>query len=238
MTDVAIVLAGGLGTRLQSVVKDVPKPMAEVAGRPFLNYLMYFLSTNKIRKVILAVGYKYEIIKEYLDIADHRYGLDISYSIETEMLGTGGAIFKAFEQVDGEFAFILNGDTFFDIPLSDLEAFAQSSSADIAFALLETEHSSRYGSVNYTPSGRIVSFKEKSTSESQKMIINGGIYYMKKSLISTLSMPAKFSMEQDFFEKNLQNLQAYGKVYQALFIDIGIPSDYTLSQDLLKNIIV
>ncbi len=238
MTDVAIVLAGGLGTRLQSVVKDVPKPMAEVAGRPFLNYLMYFLSTNNIKKVILAVGYKYEIIKEYLEIPENRYGLEISYSIETEMLGTGGAIFKAYEQVEGDSSFILNGDTFFDISLSDLEAFARSNSADLAFALLETEHSSRYGSVGCAPNGKILSFKEKSAIENQKMIINGGIYYMNKSLISAITMPAKFSMEQDFFEKNLHRLKAYGKVYQALFIDIGIPSDYYLSQKLLKNIIV
>lgn len=235
MTEDAIVLAGGLGTRLQSVVKDVPKPMAEVAGKPFLNYIMSYLHSNKIKKVVLAVGYKYEIIQQYLENTAHTYGLQVKYSIEQELLGTGGGIFQAFEMIEGDAAFVINGDTYFNVPLSDLEEFAVSKSADIALALKATSDVGRYGSVVCSPEDKVVNFTEKGAVQSGSVTINGGIYYMKKELTSSYSMPTKFSIEQDFFQANLHQLKAYGKVYDKAFIDIGIPDDYKLAQEMLRN---
>ncbi|HMI01434.1 MAG TPA: sugar phosphate nucleotidyltransferase [Pedobacter sp.] len=236
MTSEAIVLAGGLGTRLQEVVKDIPKPMVDINGRVFLDYILFLLAKGGIKRVILAVGYKHLVIEEFLQDPAKTYGMEICYSVEDEPLGTGGAIFQAFGQVQGDAAFVINGDTYFDVPLADLEDFAASRSADLAFALKIVENSSRYGTVNASAAGQILSFDEKVSGSDKQAMISGGIYYMKKSLISARAKPAKFSVEQDFFQKDLEYLNAYGKVYKGIFIDIGIPEDYELAQTLLKNI--
>ncbi|PWG78798.1 nucleotidyltransferase family protein [Pararcticibacter amylolyticus] len=233
----AIILAGGLGTRLRSVIKDIPKPMAEVAGVPFLKYTLNYLRANKISRVILAVGYKHEIIRNFLENPHNNYGLEICYSIEEDLLGTGGAVYKGFEQIAGESAFIINGDTYFDPDLSDLEKFAQSSSASVAMALKKIQNSQRYGSVSITENGKIIGFKEKGLSPEGNTIINGGIYYMKKALIDQFNMPKKFSLEKDLFEDKVNDLAMFGKIYHNTFIDIGIPSDYAAAQTILKNII-
>jgi len=237
MTEEAIVLAGGLGTRLQSVVKDVPKPMAQVAGRPFLDYIMHFLAKNHIKKVVLAVGHKYEIIQEHLDKAENRYGLEVTYSIENELLGTGGAIYQAFSHISGDNAFIINGDTYFDMSLSDLNKFAGAHNAELAFALKETTDSQRYGNVVCSSDSKILSFTEKGETEETTIRINGGIYLMRKSLLARYPMPEKFSIEQDFFQSKTPDLNAYGKTYPGTFIDIGIPEDFDRAQILLANIL-
>ncbi|WP_407430413.1 nucleotidyltransferase family protein [Arcticibacter sp.] len=237
MTKEAIILAGGLGTRLQSVVKDVPKPMAEVAGRPFLDYIMYFLAKNNITKAVLAVGHKYEIIQEHLDKEENRYGMEISYSIEKELLGTGGAICQAFSQITGDKAFIINGDTYFDMSLSDLDRFADAHHADLAFALKETTDSQRYGNVVCSSDSKILSFTEKGETAETTIRINGGIYLMQKSLLARYPMPERFSIEQDFFQSKTPDLNAYGKTYPGTFIDIGIPQDFLKAQKLLQSIL-
>lgn len=236
MTEEAIILAGGLGTRLRSVVSDLPKAMAEVNGLPFIHYVMHFLATQQVRRVVIAVGHKRETIENYLHDALDRYGIRVRYSVEEELLGTGGAIFKAFKQVEGESAFILNGDTYFDISLASLENFALERGADLAFALKEMEDCGRYGTVNLLSNQGIQSFAEKKPGQSGKGIINGGIYYMNKSLTTKFSKPEKFSIEQDFFQQHLAELKVYGKSFDGLFIDIGIPGDYLLSQQLLKDV--
>lgn len=237
MTKEAIILAGGLGTRLQSVVKDVPKPMAEVAGRPFLDYIMHFLAKNKIRKAVLAVGHKHEIIREHLSKAENRYGIEVSYSIEEELLGTGGAIYQAFGQISGSSAFIINGDTWFDVSLEELDHFAQQHQSELAFALKETADFERYGSVICSADNRVLSFTEKGTNTDATIRINGGIYLMKKSLLSRYPMPEKFSIEQEFFQDKISGIAAYGKAFPGIFIDIGIPEDFHTAQTLLSSIL-
>jgi len=237
MTEEAIILAGGLGTRLRSVVNDLPKAMAEVNGKPFLDYVMCFLAAQGVKRVVLAVGHKREAIQAFLKDADYRYGLEVCYSVEEDLLGTGGAIFQAFQQIEGEHAFILNGDTYFDVSLAALENFALEKGADLAFALKEVEDCSRYGTVSLLPDHGIAAFNEKKAGQTGAGIINGGIYFMSKSLTSKFNKPEKFSIEQDFFQQDLAELQAYGKVFDGLFIDIGIPGDYHLSQQLLKDVI-
>lgn len=235
MTKEAIILAGGLGTRLQSIVKDVPKPMAEVAGRPFLNYIMHFLAKNNIKRVVLAVGHKYEIIQQHLALEQNRYGLEVVYSVERELLGTGGAVYQGFNQIMGDKAFIINGDTWFDVPLDDLDHFAETHHADLAFALKETTDSQRYGSVQCSSNSKIQSFTEKGQSSDTSITINGGIYLMRKSLLARYPMPEKFSIEQDLFQGKTQDLNAFGKSYPGTFIDIGIPQDFLKAQELLHS---
>jgi D-glycero-alpha-D-manno-heptose 1-phosphate guanylyltransferase len=233
----AIVLAGGLGTRLRSIVQDVPKTMAEVAGRPFLDYIMYFLSKNNVEKAVLAVGHKHEVIKDYYSNSKSNFDIEISYSVETELLGTGGAIFQAAKQVQGESFFIINGDTFFSLPLEELADFAASKSAEIAIALKKVQHSDRYGHINLSETNQITSFKEKGEVKEVDSMINGGIYYVNKDLLHKFHMPKKFSFELDFLQNKLGSIKAYGKKFEGQFIDIGVPADYELAQSLLKDVI-
>lgn len=235
MTNEAIILAGGLGTRLQSVVSDVPKPMAEVAGRPFLDYIMYFLAKNNISRAVLAVGYKHEIIQQHLHIPENRCGLELAYSIEKDLLGTGGAIYQAFSQINGDSAFIINGDTYFDMSLTDLDEFAQCRQAELAFALKETTDAGRYGNVLCSARGKILAFTEKGYTNESPIRINGGIYLMRKSLIERFPMPPEFSIEQALFQSHTPDLNAFGKVYPGDFIDIGIPEDFHRAQALLHD---
>lgn len=233
----AIVLAGGLGTRLRSVVADVPKPMAPVAGRPFLDYILYYLKKQGVHRVILAVGYKWEVIQSYYSDADKCFGLELVFSIEDEPLGTGGAIFKAANNVQGNAFFIINGDTAFDVPLHELVEFYTDNDVEIVLALKEVTNAGRYGSVECAANGRIVSFIEKGRNHQSSSAINGGIYLIKKAAIKRFGFPAQFSFETDFLKGKLTELDAWGKVFNSPFIDIGIPEDYQRAQSLFRNTI-
>jgi len=234
----AIVLAGGLGTRLRSVITDVPKPMAPVANRPFLDYILYYLKNQGINRVVLAVGYKWEVIRDYYKNEGAAFGLELDYSVETEPLGTGGAIFKAADHIAGDNFFIINGDTSFNISLNRLKTFATKQSAEITLALKKIQNSNRYGSVEHTADGRIVSFREKNPESGPSSAeINGGIYFMQKALTKRFSFPEKFSFETEFLQGNLKNIKAFGKTFNSTFIDIGIPDDYYRAQKLFNNAI-
>jgi D-glycero-alpha-D-manno-heptose 1-phosphate guanylyltransferase len=233
----AIVLAGGLGTRLRSVITEVPKPMAPVAGRPFLDYILYYLKKEGVTRVVLAVGYKWEVIRDYYADANSAFGLELDYSVEVEPLGTGGAIFKAAEKVKGDNFFIINGDTSFPIPLKRLSSFAGKTTAELAIALKKISNSDRYGSVEHSADGHIISFKEKGQNCGATAEINGGIYFMQKALINRFTFPEKFSFETDFMQSKLGSMNAFAKTFNSTFIDIGIPEDYYRAQKLFKNVI-
>lgn len=234
----AIVLAGGLGTRLRSVITDVPKPMAPVADRPFLDYILYYLKANGITRVVLAVGYKWEVIRDYYKNAEAAFGLDIHYSVEVDPLGTGGAIFKAAEGIKADDFFIINGDTYFNIPLNELRTLAINKGADLAISLKTVTNSNRYGSVEHSEDGRITSFKEKDIDGNLSSVeINGGIYFVKKDVVTRFAFPDKFSFETDFMQSKLNEINAYSKTFDSTFIDIGIPDDYYRAQEIFKNVI-
>jgi len=218
-----VILAGGLGTRLQSVVKDVPKPMAKINDKPFLFYLLKYLERNKVNKVILAVYYKKDVIIDYF--GSNFNGIPIVYSIEDKPLGTGGGIKKAIVYTESEDIFVLNGDTYFDIELNDLYCFHKEKFADITLALKFMKKADRYGTVEITEDGRVTKFLEKGYSLSG--LINGGIYLIKRDsfLNATKDFPKTFSFERDLLEKTF-NLKIYGKAFGEYFIDIGIPEDY------------
>lgn len=218
----AIILAGGLGTRLRSVVSDVPKCMAPVNGIPFIHFIVWYLKRQGINRFIFSLGYKHEIIIDYLDKTFP--GINKTYSIETEPLGTGGAIKKACSLVNGKMPVILNGDTVFNIDISKVITSHQENAAACTIALKEMKQFSRYGSVEINNNKRITAFKEKRYCE--RGLINGGIYVLEKSIFLRKEFPDRFSFEQDYLEKYLFTDEIMGEQNNSYFIDIGIPEDY------------
>ena len=224
MIDEAIVLAGGFGTRLREVVSDVPKPMAPVKGRPFLEIVLNRLKNNGISHVVLSVGYLSESIIEHF--GEHFSGMDISYAVEEKALGTGGAIKFAFGKIKSHTAFVLNGDTLFDIDLHAFERMHYEKEADLSIALRKVDDLSRYGSVQTDENQRITGFFEKG-KKAGGGYINAGIYIVGKKIFDDTGIfYEKFSMEKDIFEKYFNNFGFYGFPFDAYFIDIGIPEDY------------
>ncbi|MBZ7942857.1 nucleotidyltransferase family protein [Campylobacter molothri] len=212
----AIILCGGLGTRLKSVIKDIPKPMAPINNKPFLEFIFTYLKKQKIDEIILAVSYKYEIIQEYFK--DEFLDIKVRYSIEKEPLGTGGAIKQALELVK-EDCLVLNGDTFFDINLAKMKL----DKSKICLALKKMDDFDRYGSVELDKMGNITSFKEKQYLK--QGFINGGIYLISKDIFEGFILEEKFSFEE-FLQENYKNLKARAEIFEDYFIDIGIPEDY------------
>lgn len=212
----AIILCGGLGTRLKSVIKDIPKPMAPINDKPFLEFIFEYLKKQGVKEIILAVSYKYEVIQEYFK--DEFLGIKIKYSIEKELLGTGGAIKEALKFVKNE-TYVLNGDTFFYIDLSKLKL----NGSKICLALKQMNDFDRYGTVNVNEQGFVISFEEKIFKK--QGLINGGIYLLKKDLFDDFSLMDKFSFEE-FLQENYEKLKARACIFDDYFIDIGVPEDY------------
>lgn len=227
----AVILAGGFGTRLQSVVKDLPKPMAPVNGRPFLTYILDYLIDYNYTKVVLSVGYLHEKIEKHFGT---KYkSLQISYAVETEPLGTGGAIAYAMTFCESENILILNGDTLFKADLSGFEQFHTKCHSLLSIILRHVNDTSRYGSVNMDENGRILNFTEKNNTSGEGLI-NGGIYLINKELINKLTLPQKFSFEKDVMEKFVHEMPFHALTSDAYFIDIGIPEDYARAQKELQ----
>ncbi|NDW18065.1 D-mannose-1-phosphate guanyltransferase [Dysgonomonas sp. 216] len=227
-----IILAGGFGTRLQSVVKDVPKCMAEVAGKPFLTYILKYLEEQQFSHIILSLGYKADIILEWLNVNKFRF--EISYVIEEKPLGTGGAIKYAMTKAKGEQVFVMNGDTFFAVNLTELLSFGNKKNADISLSLKPMTNFDRYGSVDIDYEERIINFNEKAFCNTG--LINGGTYLINKKIFNSLSLPDKFSFEKDILENKDIGLKMYGYVEDQYFIDIGIPSDFEKANSDFKNL--
>jgi len=225
----AIILAGGLGTRLRSVINDLPKPMAPVNGKPFLHYIFQYLKQERISEVILSVGYRHEAIEEFF--GREYAGIKIQYSVEEEPLGTGGGIKQAFDLVDGP-AYVLNGDTFFGVNLHSLSDYYFESGSDIVLALKKLKDFDRYGTVQLDAENRITKFDEKKFVH--EGLINGGIYFFDKQLFSKTKTGTKFSFEKEVLEKHTGDLKFMGKVFDGYFIDIGIPEDYNKAQHDFK----
>ncbi len=229
----AIVLCGGFGTRLQSVVSDVPKPMAPIGDKPFLHYVFCYLKREGIREAILAVGYKREVIENYF--GDEYMGIAVRYSVEEEPLGTGGGIRQAYDMTHGG-AFVLNGDTFFDVSLSNLAEAHEANNADLTIALKSMQEFDRYGTVCMDSENRITAFDEKRYCV--EGLINGGIYLLGHHLFDGLDLPQKFSFEKEIMEAQVGEKTMTGVAFDSYFIDIGIPEDYDRAQIELPQQVV
>ena len=227
--DVAI-LVGGLGTRLRGVVDDVPKPFAPVLARPFLFFLLDMLALRGARSVTLCSGYMAEFVRE--KIGTDWLGMPIHHSVETEPLGTAGALAHAKEFLKSPRVLVLNGDTWFEPHFPDLLAAAENSEFCIAAA--QVPDASRYGTLEIDPSGRLLAFREKSPTPAPGHI-NAGVYLISQSVLSTIP-PGRHSLETEI----LPALAAEGRVTAlespAPFLDIGIPSDYAAAPAFFEKL--
>ncbi len=224
-----IVLAGGLGTRLRSVINDIPKPMALVKNKPFLEYVLTWLSGYNITKIVFSAGYKADIIKSYF--RNDFKGIPIEYAIEIEPLGTGGGILSALSYLYDENVLVLNGDTYFPIDIDDFYIGHLTMGGNITIALKEMTNFNRYGSVDIDHNYNILQFHEKKFRK--QAMINGGIYFLKRKFLQELNLPVKFSFEKSVLEKEVQNKTIKGIPFNYQFLDIGIPEDYYQADQLL-----
>ncbi len=225
----AFILCGGLGTRLRSVVSDVPKSMAKIGQRPFLEIQLLQLRAQGIRRVVLGTGYLGEQIETYFGDGS-RVGLAISYSRETEPLGTGGAIRLALEQLSSP-ALILNGDSYCQCDLAALARFYDERGADFVMAVREIENASRYGRVRVEGEDRLGGFEEKNGADLPGLI-NTGIYLCHREIIAGIPAGRPVSFERETIPSALTRPCHVFRT-SGIFIDIGVPDDYQRAQTLL-----
>ncbi|WP_129019873.1 nucleotidyltransferase family protein [Edaphocola flava] len=220
-----IVLAGGLGTRLQHIVPDVPKCLAPVNGQPFLAHLFHYLEQQYCDHVILSLGYKYEMVLEWLKTK--AFTFKISWVIEKEPLGTGGGLKRALLKCHSDQCFVLNGDTLFDIPLREMSE-GLSDEVKAVIALKPMQQFERYGTVILDEDQYITGFREKQACDNG--LINGGIYLLNHAKTLLQDMPDHFSLEKDFFEPEADQHSLKGYINEGYFIDIGVEEDYLRAQ--------
>lgn len=233
----AIILAGGFGTRLRSVVSDLPKPMAPVCGKPFLAYLLDVLGKQGCKHAVLSTGYLHEKIEQYF--GDSYQGLKLSYAVEDTPLGTGGGIANALQRCQGDEVVVMNGDTMFRIDFLALDKFFHSRDTKLALVLRQVDDVSRYGSVELAGDGHITAFHEKSSTTGAGLI-NGGIFMLHRSLFADCGIHnvRKFSFEKELMEAYVGQMPFYGIVSDGYFIDIGIPEDYQSAQSDFKGMML
>ncbi|MCD8122931.1 MAG: nucleotidyltransferase family protein [Clostridiales bacterium] len=225
----AILLAGGLGTRLRSVVNDRPKPMAFIEGRPFMEYVVHELANAGITDLIFAVGYRGEMVEDYFGdgsgfAAPDGTSLRVRYAWEKELLGTAGAIRNAGRFITEDAFFVLNADTFYRIDYSRLAQIQREKALDLALVLRRVPDITRYGEATLAE-GILTGFNEK-TEEARPGTINGGIYYMKRELLDEIP-EGKVSLENQMIPQGLTGGKWLGGfVHDGYFIDIGIPEAY------------
>ncbi|MCX5809848.1 MAG: nucleotidyltransferase family protein [Proteobacteria bacterium] len=228
-----IILAGGKGTRLSSILSDIPKPMAPINGRPFLDILLSQLNSYPdIKNVILAVGYKSDIIMaKYRDYAT--YDFKILFSEEKVLLGTGGAIKKALSLTNTEDVLVLNGDSYIDFDIDSLINFYKTNSASMTIVLKEISDSNRYGSVKIDDQLRILSFEEKGSSN-HTGLINAGVYLIKKNLFDNIEEDHEISFERQILPVLIKG-NTCGYITSGRFIDIGVPETYLIADEFFKD---
>lgn len=229
----AIILAGGLGTRLRTTVPDLPKPMAPIAGRPFLKYLLDYWIKQGIDRFVLSVGYRHEIIIEYF--GNNYKGATLDYVVESKPLGTGGGFLLAAEKIGLEEPFLLlNGDTYFAVNLKELEEFSTVNDADWCFSLFGAKEEGRYMGMGVSPQGQIISLQTGATFPGR--LANGGVYLIQPRALSGILFIVgdKVSIEDDIFPALLERgRRLFGFACSGTFIDIGVPQDYQRAQVVL-----
>ena len=222
----AVILAGGLGTRLHGVIGEIPKCMAPVDGKPFLQYQLEWLSRFDVRHVVLSVGYLREQVMEF--VKSREWPFAISFAIEKEPLGTGGGIRLALQKCREKQVFVLNGDTFYNVDLS-----AMRFTAPVTLALKPMRDFDRYGAVDWD-GDLVTGFQEKKHCD--EGLINGGIYAIDRSQLDMSLYPKKYSFEREVLEPLTDYGLVAGEIQDGYFIDIGIPEDYVRAQRELPEI--
>ena len=216
----AVVLAGGLGTRLRNRIADLPKPMAPIADRPFLEYVLDLLVAARVESIILSIGYLGAAIANHIG---HSYrGVPISYAREIEPLGTGGAIAHALQGLPDEPVLALNGDTLLKLDFDALANWYFQAPEPLAMVLRQVPDAGRYGAIQLDGE-RVSGFAERGAAAPG--LINGGIYVLRPSLFSQLGLSQRFSFEADVLQQHCHTLRPRAYLTNAYFIDIGIPED-------------
>jgi D-glycero-alpha-D-manno-heptose 1-phosphate guanylyltransferase len=226
----AIILAGGFGTRLRQVVPDLPKPMAPIAGRPFLEILLSTLARKGFLRIVFSLGFMSEKIIAHF--GDRYLGLELVYEVEAQPLGTGGAIRAALARCVTDHAFVFNGDTYLDLEVDELERIWQVGRQPL-IVVREVPNTARFGRVEVFD-GRINAFLEKGVSGPG--LINAGCYVLPKDALDDFPLGQPFSLETDFFSNHLQSLHFMSFVTHGRFIDIGVPVDYAFAQTELAGL--
>ncbi len=231
----AIILAGGLGTRLGNLVSNLPKVLLPVNGKPFLDILLHHLhKSGMIGKVILAIGYKAEkIIEHYKNSTT--FNFSIVFSVETELLGTGGAIKKALGYSETDNVLVMNGDSYVDVNLEEMSAAHRTKKTAMTVVIKEVPDASRYGRVVIDADGRVVAFEEKK-SDLAGGYVNAGVYLFNRNLVNGVAEDQVLSWEKDLLPFFLGE-SVYGFISRGRFIDIGIPETYKISGEYLQGII-
>ncbi len=226
----AVILAGGLGTRLRSAVPDLPKPMAPVAGRPFLELLLESLRSKGINRAVLSLGYLSEVVVEHF--GSQFRDMELDYVIESEPLGTGGALRLAISHCVSDHVFVFNGDTYLDLDVEDLAAqWGAARDPIIVARMVEDTH--RYGRI-LVDGGRVLKYIGSGVNGDG--LINAGCYVLPVDLFHSEQLPERFSFEQDFLAQAVQKQRFEVFVSTGKFIDIGIPRDYQCAQEDLREI--
>lgn len=227
-----VILAGGLGTRLRSVVSDRPKVMAEVSGKPFLSYLLEQLIKAGFEEIILSTGYKAEQIEDFF--GDNYNGLNIIYSREDIPLGTGGAVKLASTKRVSDIIMVMNGDSYIDIDLSEFVEWFLEKNASAAMVLRKVTNTGRYGSASVDEKGRILSFEEKKETGSDGLI-NAGIYLLRSCLLEDIPLREFYSLENSLFP-TIVDESLFGFCCEGNFIDIGVPECYATANDFFAGV--
>lgn len=225
----AIILAGGFGTRLKTVVKDLPKPMALVAGRPFLSILLELLARNGFSRIILSLGYKAEIVVEHF--GNSFAGMELVYEIEDSARGTGGAIQFALRHCRDDHVFVFNGDTFLDLEVDDVESLWRANRKPV-IVTRQASDAFRYGLIE-SNSDRVIGFSEKNVAGPG--MVNAGCYVLPVNIFDGFEKELPFSIEADFFSKEVKHHFFNIFITDGYFIDIGIPEDYERAQTELEE---
>jgi NDP-sugar pyrophosphorylase family protein len=239
----ALILAGGLGTRLRPVFNGGPKSLAPIGGRLFLEYLLIWLRSAGIKELTLCVGYENEQIQNWL-VDGARWGLHVTYSVEKTLLGTAGALKHAEKLISLPHCLVVNGDSFLDVNLAEMFGFHVRHRALATLALARVPNSARYGTVQLNRLGRVIAFREKKQNlvsqdnsprgRRSSQLINGGVYLMEKQFISAIPSHKAISLEAETFPALVGKI-LYGFVTDGYFIDIGVPADYERAQSELPR---
>ena len=226
----AIVLAGGFGTRLKQVVSDLPKPMASIAGRPFLEILLTSLARKGFRRAVLSLGFMAE--KIFTHFGDRYAGVELVYEVEQQPLGTGGAIRAALARCVADHVFVFNGDTYLDIEADELESLWEARRNPV-LVVREVPDTARFGRVDLS-CGRVSAFHEKGVSGIG--LINAGCYVLPQGALDTFPLGQNFSFETEHLAKELHRIHFDGFVTHGHFIDIGVPEDFARAQIELADL--
>ncbi len=229
-----IILAGGLGTRLRSVVSDVPKVLVDIEGKTILDRIITNLLKQGFYDIVLSVGYMKEKVREHIEKQLFLKEVKLNFLEEESALGTGGAIKRALNNFPCKTTLVLNGDTFFPIDYSIFVGKHIEKGAQASICLRWVDNVGDFGMVSIGEDNRITGFNEK-TKEDKSGFINGGAYIFQKDIFEDFSLPEAFSIEKDFFEKYVREMRAYGFAFSDYFVDIGTPENYKKAKDYFQN---